>query len=149
MTAIEGRCVCGAVTIMVDGTHEETIGACHCRLCQRWSGGVFFCFTAAPDAVRVRGEVRSFRSTPFAERAFCPACGAHLWFRDLPDDAAPEKIRNYELLPGLFNAARDWPLRSEIYTDRAFACARLAGDHPRKTRAEYEAANKSVPGDLD
>lgn len=149
MAALEGRCVCGSVTIAVAGQHEETVGACHCRPCQRWSGGAFFCFSAAPGAVAVTGEVRLFRSSPFAERAFCPACGSHLWFRDLPDGKTPDKTPSYELVPGLFNDARGWPLRSEVYADRAMACATLAGTHPRKTREEYEARNKFVPGDLD
>lgn len=149
LTSLEGRCLCGAVTITVEGQHERTVGACHCRLCQRWTGGIFFCFAAAPDAVRIEGAVAHFRSTPFAERAFCPTCGAHLYFRDLPDENAPDKIRNYELMPGLFSATRDWPLRSEVYADRASAFAHLTGDHPRKSRAEYEAKNLSVPGDFD
>jgi hypothetical protein len=50
-------------------------------------------------------------------------------------------------MPGLFDAAHDWPLRSEIYTDRALAAVRLTGNHRRKTRAEYEAENPFVPAD--
>jgi hypothetical protein len=50
-------------------------------------------------------------------------------------------------MPGLFDAAHDWPLRSEIYVDRAMACVRLQGDHRRKTRAAYEADHPFVPGD--
>ena len=52
-------------------------------------------------------------------------------------------------MPGLFDAARSWPLRSEIYVDRAMASVRLEGDHRRKTRAEYEAGNPFVAGDVE
>jgi hypothetical protein len=52
-------------------------------------------------------------------------------------------------MPGLFDAARAWPLRSEIYVDRAMASLRLAGEHRRKTRAEYEAENAFVDGDIE
>ena len=52
-------------------------------------------------------------------------------------------------MPGLFDAARAWPLRSEIYIDRAFESARLAGDHKRATRAEYEAKNPFIEGDME
>ncbi len=144
---LTGRCLCGAVTVTVAGAHDPRVGACHCRMCQRWSGGLFLCFNAAAEAVTVQGEVRSFRSSPFAERGFCPACGSHLWFRDLREDGTPED--GIELMPGLFDAARTWPLRSEIYTDRAMACVQLAGDHKRATRAEYEAANKFIEGDME
>jgi hypothetical protein len=34
---IEGQCLCGAVTIRVP-EGAGWVGACHCRMCQRWSG---------------------------------------------------------------------------------------------------------------
>ena len=144
--AITGRCLCGAVTITVAGAHEPRAGACHCRMCQRWTGGLFLCFQADAATVTVTGEVTRYRSSAFAERAFCPRCGSHLWFNDVEDGGEP---LSYELMPGLFDAARRWPLRSEIYVDRAMACVQLAGDHRRKTRAEYEAENPFVEGDME
>ncbi|ASM71014.1 MULTISPECIES: GFA family protein [Roseobacteraceae] len=135
-TKLAGRCLCGEVTISVDGEHDAQPGACHCRMCQRWSGGVFLAFTAAADAVTVEGPVKRFQSTSFAERAFCGKCGTHLWMRNTNDQA-----EDYDLMPGLFDAAHDWPLRSEIYADKAMVAVRLEGDHPRKTAAAYEASN--------
>lgn len=140
---ITGHCLCGAVTIRVAGAHDPRAGACHCRMCQRWSGGLFLCFTAQAAAVSVEGPAVRFASSEFAERAFCGTCGSHLWMRNT--DVADEP---YELMPGLFDAARDWPLRSEIYVDRAMACATLSGDHPRATQADYENKNNFVPGEL-
>ena len=144
--AITGHCLCGAVTITVAGAHEPRTGACHCRMCQRWTGGLFLCFQADASAVTVTGEVTRYRSSAFAERAFCPRCGSHLWFNDVEDGGEP---LSYELMPGLFDAVRSWPLRSEIYVDRAMACVQLAGDHRRKTRAEYEVENPFVDGDME
>ena len=143
-TSITGRCLCGAVMITVAGAHDPRVGACHCRMCQRWSGGLFVCFTAEASAVTVTGEVSRFRSSTFAERAFCPRCGSHLWFNDVEPGSEPQR---YELMPGLFDAARHWPLRSEIYIDRALASLQLAGEHARKTRADYEADNPFVAGE--
>lgn len=139
---VEGRCLCGAVTITVAGGHDPRPGACHCRMCQRWSGGLFLCFSAEAAAVTVTGEVARYASSEFAERAFCPRCGSHLWMRDTTPEDAP-----YDLMPGLFDAALGWPLRSEIYTDRAMASVRLAGDHSRATRAEYESDHPHIEGD--
>jgi hypothetical protein len=144
--ALTGRCLCGAVTITVAGEHDPRVGACHCRMCQRWSGGLFLCFNAKAGAVTVTGDVARYRSSTFAERAFCPRCGSHLWFNDVENGAEPE---SYELMPGLFDAARGWPLRSEIYVDRAMASVHLGGDHRRKSRAEYEAENPFVEGDME
>lgn len=135
---ISGQCLCGAVTVVVEG-HDPRVGACHCRMCQRWSGGLFLCFDAPADGVTITGPVTRYASSAFAERAFCATCGAHIWMRDttLDDDT-------YDLMPGLFDAAQGWPMRSEIYTDKAFASVRLAGDHKRASRAEYEQMNPHV-----
>lgn len=140
--SLTGHCLCGAVTITVDGAHDPRPGACHCRMCQRWSGGLFLCFEAGASAVTVAGPVARHRSSPFAERAFCTTCGSHLWMRDLDAADAP-----YELMPGLFDAARDWPLHSEIYTDRAMASVHLHGAHRCATRAEYESKHPHIEGD--
>ncbi len=137
---LAGHCLCGAVTIHVAGGHDPRTGACHCRMCQRWSGGLFLCFNADADGVTVEGPVTRFGSSDFAERAFCSICGSHLWMRDTTG-------KSYDLMPGLFDEARDWPLRSEVYADRAMASVRLGGDHRRATQAEYEAKNQHVAGD--
>jgi hypothetical protein len=139
---IQGQCLCGAVTIRVDGEYERRAGACHCRMCQHWSGGLFLCFNAEHDAVHVDGPVARHASSPFAERAFCQTCGSHLWMRNTANEAD-----GYDLMPGLFDEARGWPLHSEIYVDQAMACVPLRGDHPRKTAAEYEQDNPFVEGD--
>jgi len=138
--AMTGRCLCGAVTVRVAGPHDPRPGACHCRMCQRWSGGLFLCFNADAGGVTVDGPVTSFASSDFAERAFCSVCGSHLWMRD-------NTGKTYDLMPGLFDEARDWPLRSEVYADRAMASMRLQGDHRRATKAEYEQKNQYVAGD--
>jgi hypothetical protein len=98
------------------------------------------CFEASSDAVTVTGPVKRYASSAFAERGFCPRCGSHLWMRDTDTEGSA-----FELMPGLFDETRGWSMRSEIYTDRAIA--RLRGDHPTTTRAQYEAKNKFVKGD--
>ncbi len=69
--SLTGQCLCGAVTIRVAGGHDPRPGACHCRMCQRWSGGLFLCFNADADGVKVEGPVTRYASSDFAERAFC------------------------------------------------------------------------------
>lgn len=129
--AVEGRCLCGAVTITV-ARHGDHASACHCGMCRRWSGGALWCVEAPAEAVTVAGPVARHRASSFAERAFCATCGSHLWIRD---DAGAV----YDLMPGLFDAFRALQLGREVYADRAFAFAALADGHPRISRAEYEA----------
>lgn len=132
---LTGQCLCGTVTITATQWSAQ-VSACHCRLCRVWSGGVQFGFDAPREAVTVTGTVRTFRSSSFAERAFCQTCGTSLWLRD---DNGP-----YEFVPGFFDGASELPLVREVYADRAFACATLVGDHPRVSRAEYEATQPHV-----
>ncbi len=137
---MEGRCTCGAVTIHVDGDYVAALGACHCMMCQRWSGTVFMAFEVAAAAVSVDGPAKSHATSEFAERAFCGTCGSALWLRNIGE------AEDYELMPGLFAEAAEFPLISEIYIDRAPHYVPLSGDHPRRTRAEYEMKNLFVEG---
>ncbi len=133
---MDGRCLCGAVTIRV-GAHAPSVGACHCAMCRRWSGSAYFAFEADPGGISVAGPVRAYRSSSFAERAFCGTCGSHLW---LKDDDGP-----YELMPGLFDGAQGFPLASVVYADRAPAWLPLAaGEARRRSAAEYEAEEPHV-----
>ncbi len=140
---LHGKCLCGAVTIDVDGEYVAAVGACHCLMCQRSNGVLFAAFDAAADAVTVTGPVKRFQSSPFSQRAFCETCGSALWLRNTPSEDA-----GYELMPGLFAEAASFPLISEIYIDAAPAYLPLAGTHKRGTRAEYEAKNPHIEGDI-
>ncbi|UWQ22043.1 GFA family protein [Jannaschia sp. W003] len=138
---MEGRCDCGAVRVRIDGAHVAAVGACHCGICQRWSGALYASFDAEADAVTVEGEVATYASTDWAERSFCPRCGSHLWYRSTVREAPA-----YELMPGLFPAAAAFPLISEIYCDKAPAYAALRGEHARASEADYE-AKRAARGD--
>ena len=139
--ALQGQCLCGAVTLRILGAHDPRVGACHCRMCPRWSGGVFLAFDVEEAGLTVTGPVAVYASTSFSERAFCKVCGSHLWLRNTGDTVL-------DVMPGLFDAARPWPLRSEVYADRAMASVRLTGEHARVTQVEYEAENLFVPGEV-
>jgi hypothetical protein len=134
-----GTCLCGAVSVSVSGELPATASACHCRMCQIWSGAAFWGIVVPKDTVQVEGPVKLYNSSSFAERAFCADCGTHLWFRDFGAD--------YEFVPGLFAVAHDITLDREVYADRAMACVDLAGSHTRISRAEYESNNLFVEGD--
>lgn len=84
----EGGCLCGAVRYESD-VPPHTAGYCHCRMCQRSSGGTCGVFAVfAVEAFRfTRGAPKVYRSSDRAERGFCADCGAPLTFRYLTDPA--------------------------------------------------------------
>lgn len=136
---MRGACLCGAVTVEVRGDRAAMaadLSACHCDPCRTWSGAVLWGFEVAREDFDAQGPARSYRSSPFATRWWCDACGTQLWFED---DGGP-----FEVNPGLFAETRDWPLARAVYADRAAAHAVLSGDHPRRTKAEYEASARHV-----
>ena len=139
---IEGRCLCGAVKIQLEAP-AGWVGVCHCRMCQRWSGSLWAGFPADHETITVTGPVRRYRSSQLAERAFCETCGSHLWMRDHKEGAP------YDLMPGLFDESRTWPLQGEIYVDEAMASMAMAGQHRRATAAEYRAKNPETEGISD
>ena len=138
-SALEGRCLCGAVRVSADHLSGE-ISACHCDMCRRWSGSVQMGIEASEDDVRVEGPVKVHRSSHLAERAWCDTCGSAVWFRYVsgPDTGY------FELAPGLFDNAGGARLTREVYSDRCPEGYALAGTHERLTRAEYEAQYPSV-----
>tara|TARA_R110000868_G_scaffold411515_1_gene704943 strand:+ start:10208 stop:10666 length:459 start_codon:yes stop_codon:yes gene_type:complete len=129
-TRIDGQCLCGSVHVHLTD-HRPEIGLCHCTMCRRWSGGIYAMFTAPATAVKITGEVKVYRSSAFAQRAFCPTCGSGIWLRD---DGSEE----YEFCAGLFEAARDFAAISENYIDQRLTALTIQGDHKRVTAAEYE-----------
>ena len=138
---MRGRCLCGAVTLAVREA-SPVLSVCHCEMCRRWAGQAMMMFEAPAAAVTASGPIRHYASSSFAERAFCEICGSALWMRDT-GEGAEDAV--FELLPGAFGAAADFPIDHEIYADRAWKAHGFAGDHPRITRAEYETAHRFVP----
>ena len=53
---------------------------------------------------------------------------------------------DYDLMPGIFGAAIDWPLKSEIYHDQAMSAFTLKGVHTRASGQTYREKNPEVVG---
>ena len=83
-----GGCLCGAVRY--ESTAKPIRGViCHCSLCRRHSGAPALAFVHFPRAVFrwVGAEPKRYRSSPEAERGFCPTCGSTISMHEsvLPD----------------------------------------------------------------
>jgi hypothetical protein len=98
VTAMIGGCQCGRIRYTAEVTSNEAY-LCHCRMCQRATGGVSIAFVNLPKATRTwEVEPDWYQSSPIARRPFCAACGTPLGFEFLDGE-------NCDLTVGSFDDA--------------------------------------------
>lgn len=125
---VTGRCLCGKVTITVEAMQAE-VDICHCAMCQRW-GGAFYAGVKG-EAVTVTGDdaITVYRSSQWAERAFCGTCGSNLWYRFLPTGSR-------SFLAGLFELPPGFGIERQIFVDEKPDWYDIAQESPMLTAEE-------------
>ena len=111
---VTGGCLCGA--IRYESTEPPINGGyCHCRMCQNASGGLFTAWVEfSPPGIRfTKGEPKLYRSSEWAQRAFCSTCGSALAFI-FDEDTMPI------VLIGSLDHPDDWPLAQEGWWGHSF-----------------------------
>ena len=83
MSTFSGSCQCGAVRYEC-AVEAVFTGNCHCRDCQKATGGAYVPVLAVPaDALKITGDVKYYDSRADSghtfSRGFCPNCGARLF----------------------------------------------------------------------
>lgn len=79
-TKVTGGCQCGRIRYTAEVADNEAY-LCHCRMCQRATGGVSIAFkNLAKEGVAWEHEPEWYASSPIARRPFCSACGTPLGF---------------------------------------------------------------------
>ena len=81
MSVRTGGCQCGAIRFRVEGDLGEA-SICHCRMCQKATGGFFGAYASAPlaNVAWTRGEPGRYQSSNKVQRGFCAACGTPLTY---------------------------------------------------------------------
>lgn len=75
-----GGCQCGRVRYRAQIGSDEAY-LCHCRMCQRATGGFAASFVNVPcSALKWEHEPDWYASSPIAKRSFCSHCGTPLGF---------------------------------------------------------------------
>jgi hypothetical protein len=128
---LKGACLCGAVTVEI-ATDETVLGACHCGMCRKWTSGPFIeIHTTRP--IVAEGPVKTYRSSDWADRAFCAECGSSLWYAFTAEGV--HKGHAF-VAAGLFEDTAAMPLAAEVYIESKPAGYAFAGDHMRLTEAQ-------------
>ncbi len=77
---LSGGCQCGRVRYAATLADDDAY-LCHCRMCQRATGGVAAAFVQVPVAAIVWEHAPDwYQSSPIAHRPFCSVCGTPLGF---------------------------------------------------------------------
>jgi hypothetical protein len=80
MQTMTGGCQCGRVRYSAEVADDDAY-LCHCRMCQRATGGVSIAFkNVKRDDVKWSREPDLYASSPIAKRGFCSSCGTPLTF---------------------------------------------------------------------
>ena len=134
---MHGSCLCGAVAFDAEPS-ERHCHACHCEMCRRWTGAMLLAVPVPKDALTWRGaeNIRVYRSSDWAERAWCDRCGSTLFYRVAAE--GPAQGEHFVAL-GLFDVPDALSLASEIYIDSKPSSYAFAGERKRMTKAEVEA----------
>lgn len=111
-----GSCLCGDVTYEIENTPTK-VGACHCVMCRKWSGGIYLAVHLTKDQVTFKGEehIECYKSSDWAERGFCKTCGSSLFYRVT---APGPNEGDLHLAFGTIDDQSGMYLEEEIFIDR-------------------------------
>ena len=114
---VTGGCACGAVRYEYSGD-PVFMGNCHCRDCQRTTGGAYVAGIGVPEsALKITGIVKYHElagdSGKRVSRGFCPSCGSRLFSAI---EARPEIVA---ILAGSLDDPSIYKPTVDIYTSSA------------------------------
>lgn len=110
MTERDGQCLCGEVRFRAV-LSNTAIQACHCKQCQRWTGGGPL-YSVRVDSIELEGDnsFGRYRASAWGERVFCNKCGSTLFWRMQGGDVK-------HISPGLLNDQTGLEVGEEIFCD--------------------------------
>lgn len=120
----KGGCLCGKVSFQAKG-EPSSVAICHCRTCQRASGGDSVAWAQFPiSAVSWSGGTKaSYASSPGVERIFCAECGSSLAYQN--------EENSIDLVLVCFDKPESFTPGKEIWLDH---------------RRSWNASNSELPG---
>ncbi|GJD62551.1 GFA family protein [Methylobacterium frigidaeris] len=126
---ISGGCRCGAVRYEAQG-EPWNVTVCHCTDCRGATGAPMVGWlTVRQESCRFTAAPAWFRSSPRAERAFCPSCGTPLAYRA---DDLPEEI---DLTLASLDDPERYPPRDHVWVSRRLSWVTLPPGLPAYPQA--------------
>lgn len=143
---LTGGCQCGRIRYAVTLENDDAY-LCHCRMCQRATGGFAAAFAGQVPQARIRWEREPdwYQGSPVAHRAFCSACGTPLGFAFLDGDQMDLTIGSFDdpshFVPVLHAGAEGL---HEAWLDTS-ALPRQTSAETESVATRWTAAGREVP----
>jgi hypothetical protein len=137
-----GGCLCGRLRYEATGLIDA--GYCHCRLCQRASGGPVLAWAGLSTGgfSYTEGKPATYASSSSGRREFCASCGTQIAFRD---DRTPDRV-------DVNIASLDDPARVEpqyhIWVSSQISWFDTRDDLPRYAEAGPDSLPPNLPPNL-
>lgn len=140
-----GGCQCGRIRYTVTVDNDDAY-LCHCRMCQRATGGVSIAFKSVriADLAWTTRPPERYRSSPIAERGFCRECGTPLTFEFLdPGETMDLTVGSFDA-PGGFVPRHHFGVESlhEAWIDTHALPRIRSADNPSTTNRWMDAIGK-------
>lgn len=145
MREMTGGCQCGRVRYTAQVADDEAY-LCHCRMCQRATGGVSIAYKNLARAdVRWEREPEWYASSPVAKRPFCSACGTPLGFAFNDSERMDLTVGSFDD-PAAFYPTENFGIESRhpAWEDTSHLPGIKVTEHPGAVK-RWEAAGLSVP----
>lgn len=136
--SVHGQCLCGSVAFELKNDIKH-VDACHCKMCQHWSGGAFIGVSASDDDINFKADstLTWYNSSAWARRGFCSKCGSSLFYKLI------KKVDYWAISSGALSLPDGIEMEKEIFVDEKPDYYAFTGDHPRLTREETMAMIKA------
>ncbi|RKF15000.1 GFA family protein [Roseovarius spongiae] len=136
---LRGSCLCGACGFSAQPLNREA-GVCHCGMCRKWSGGMFFVAECGSSVVfDESAPVKRYVSSDWGERLFCGVCGSTLVWQ--MRDGGMQMVSTQT-----FDDPDQFTLTTEVFYDEKPAGYALANETKKITGAELMAMFAPPPG---
>lgn len=126
---ITGHCRCGACTYTLDLPAPPPVYACHCHICQRWSGSAFSLQALLPEsALTVTGPVVVYEIVTedrTSSQRLCGTCHARLY------NTNTRRPGVVVLRGGTLDQSEELECRAHIFTNYKQAWVQLDPDVPQ------------------
>lgn len=131
----EGGCLCGAVRYSATSAPVRGV-ICHCPMCRKHSGAPALAFVhfRSQDFTWLRGQPTRYRSSEFAERGFCAACGSTL---SMHEEVLADRV---QIVAGSLDEPQRIHIDDHVWTQHQLPWLRIDDRLPR-----YTASSAAVP----